>query len=249
MLSSRRSALVRVVPGGGMVDHAVLEDLDERRAAVGGGPPQDLLQMLGVGVLRARHESRLGADGHRDRIEGVVDRSQWGRLAAVSEEGGGRVLPLGETVHLVVEEHDLDVHVAPDAVQQVVAADGEAVAVAGDDPHGQVGVHRLQPRGDGGRPPVDGVDAVGVHVVREAARAADARDEDDLLPGDADLRKDLLHLREDGIVAAAGAPPHLLVGDEVLARQLRFNGLVHLLGSAGFVSRGWSGSCRISHGF
>ena len=47
------------------------------------------------------------------------------------------------------------------------------VAVAGDDPHVEVGPSDGQAGRDRGCPPVDAVDAVRVHVVREAARAAD----------------------------------------------------------------------------
>ena len=41
------------------------------------------------------------------------------------------------------------------------------------------------------------------------------RDEHDLLAGDAELRQHLLHLGEDRVVAAAGAPADFLVAGEV----------------------------------
>src|SRR5205814_7721071 len=62
--------------------------------------------------------------------------------------------------------------------------------------------------------------AIRVHVVRESRRAPDPADEHDLFPLDAELRHQLLHSREDGEVGTAGAPPHLLIGDEVLFGQL-----------------------------
>ena len=62
---------------------------------------------------------------------------------------------------------------------------------------------------------MDRVHAVGVEVVREAARAADAGDEDDVLALEAELGQEGLHRGEDDVVAAAGAPAHLLVGGEV----------------------------------
>ena len=80
-------------------------------------------------------------------------------------------------------------------MDQVVAADLQSVAVAGDDPHREVGPHRLQPRGHGRGPAVDRVDAVGVHVIREAAGAADPGDEDQLFPRNAQRGEGLLHLR------------------------------------------------------
>ena len=167
------------------------------------------------GVDRAGDERRLAADGDRQRMERVVDRAHRRALGLLAQRRGGRVLALGEAVDAVVEQDDVDVEVAADGVHQVVAADRQAVAVAGDDPHVQVGPHRLEARGHGRRAAVDRVHAVGVHVVREAAGAADAGDEHDLLARDAERRHHLLHLREDRVVAAAGAPADVLVAGEI----------------------------------
>src|SRR5262245_47207223 len=71
---------------------------------------------------------------------------------------------------------------------------------------------------------MDRVKAVGVDVVREPARAADAGDEHALLTGDTQLRQHLLNLRQDGVVAAAGAPADVLIGNEVLLAELRLGG-------------------------
>ena len=57
---------------------------------------------------------------------------------------------------------------------EMVAADGEAVAVARHLPHCEVRTGGLESCGDGGRTTMDGVHAVGVHVIREARRATDA---------------------------------------------------------------------------
>ena len=142
-------------------------------------------------------------------------------LVILAQRRRGRVLALGQAVDPVVEQDDLEIEVAADGVHQVVAADRQAVAVAGDDPDLQVGPHALQAGGDGRRPAVDAVDAVGVHVVRKPAGAADAGDEHDLLAGDAERRQHLLHLREDRVVAAAGAPADVLVAGEIGGRQRR----------------------------
>ena len=128
----------------------------------------------------------------------------------------GRVLALGQPVDPVVEQQDLQVDVAAQRVDEVVAADGQRVAVTGDDPHRQVAPRGGQAGGDGRGAAVDGVHPVGVHVVREAGGAADAGDEDDVLLRQPELGHEALHGGEDGVVAAAGAPAHLLVGLEVL---------------------------------
>jgi hypothetical protein len=50
-----------------------------------------------------------------------------------------RVLTLGESVDLIVEQDDLEIHVATKRVDHVVATDRQAVAIAGDDPDVEIG--------------------------------------------------------------------------------------------------------------
>ena len=79
----------------------------------------------------------------------------------------------------------------------------------------------LQTRGNRRGAAVEGVEAVGVDVVRQPAGAAAAGDEDDLLARHAEPGEDVLELGKDREIAAAGAPAHLLVGGEVVRRQQR----------------------------
>ena len=139
------------------------------------------------------------------------------RLGPSAEPGSRRILPLGEAVDLVVEEQDLDVDVAAQSVNQMVAADRQAVAVAGDDPDLQFGLGDLDAGRHRRRPAVDRVEAVGVQIIGKPAGAADAGDEDEFLARDAQGGQDFLHLGEDGVVAAARAPADFLVAGETLA--------------------------------
>src|SRR5262249_10314184 len=116
----------------------------------------------------------------------------------------------------VVEENYLEIHVAANRVDQVIAADRQPVAVAGNYPHLQVRPAGFQTCGESRRSAVNAVEAIGVHVVRESAGAADAGDEHHLLARNAERREGFLHLRQYRIVAAAWAPAHLLVAGQVL---------------------------------
>ena len=200
-------------------DVAVLEDLDEDRAVVAAGPVDHVLDVVGLGIDRAGDEARLGGQGDHQRVDRVVDRPERRRLRLLAELRGGRGLAFGEAVDPVVEHHDVDVDVLPHRVQDVVPADRERVAVPGDDPDHQLRPRQLEAGGDRGRPAVDRVEAVRVHVVREAAGAADAADEDDVLLGDPEVGHHLLRLGQDRVVAAARAPLRILDG-EVLAGEL-----------------------------
>ena len=129
----------------------------------------------------AGDERRLGREGDRERLDRRVDGARRRRLRLLAELRRRARLALREAVDAVVEHHHLDVDVAPHRVDHVVAADREGVAVAGDDPDHEVRAGGLEAGGEGRRAAVDRVEAVGVHVVRQPAGAADAGDEDDVL--------------------------------------------------------------------
>jgi 2-oxoglutarate ferredoxin oxidoreductase subunit alpha len=95
-------------------------------------------------------------------------------------------------------------------VQAVLAG-----AVAGDEPDVELGVGELDAGGEGGGAAVDRVEPVGVHVIREPRRAADAGDEDRLAALDPEPGQDLLHLRQDRVIPAPRAPAHILVRREI----------------------------------
>ena len=174
---------------------------------------------LSVSIARAT-KRRLGPDRDREGVERLVDGAERRRLRHLPELRGRRVLAFRQPVDAVVEKEDRDVDVPPERMDQVVAADRQGVAVTGHDPHGQVRAGGCEARGDRRRAPVDRVHPVRLHVVREPGRAADPGDEHEVLPGNAELGEERLDAREDRVVAAARAPADLLVGLEVLRRQL-----------------------------
>src|SRR5207245_1991057 len=61
-------------------DVAVLEDLDERAAAMLRRAAQDVLEVGAIGVDRPGYERSLRADGERQRIERPVQRPHRRRL-------------------------------------------------------------------------------------------------------------------------------------------------------------------------
>ena len=132
----------------------------------------------------------------------------------------GENWPLVRPVDAIVEQQDLEIDVAAQTVDEVIGADTQPVPVAGDHPHQQIRPAQLQAGRNGRRASVYRVKAVGIHVVRKAAGTANARNKDDIFPRQlqflAYLGHDLLNLRQDRVVAAAGTPAHLRLGDEVL---------------------------------
>ena len=56
-------------------------------------------------------------------------------LVFMPDAAGGRDLPGGQPVNLVVHGHVRQIHVAAHGVDEMIAADAEAVAVAAGDHH------------------------------------------------------------------------------------------------------------------
>ena len=201
-------------------DVAVLEDLDEGRAPMTASQLEGSLQVLGVCVHRACDEAGLRREGDRQRHDGRVDRPGGRRLRALPQLGGWRRLTLGQPVDPVVEHDHLEIHVPAHRMQDVVSADRQRVAVARDHPTHQVWPGGLEAGRERRRATVDGVEAERVHVVGQAPRAADPADEDDVLARVPEVGHHLLGLGKDRVIAATRAPAHLLVGHEVLPREL-----------------------------
>src|SRR5580704_12669097 len=108
-------------------------------------------------------------------------------------------------------------------MDRVVAADTEAVTVSRDDPYAQLRSGSFQPGSDRGRPAVDRMHPIGVHVIWKPAAAADTRYNHDVLPGYSQRRHYLLDLGKDRIVAATRAPAYFLVGSEILRGEDRLD--------------------------
>src|SRR5262249_41345805 len=78
--------------------------------------------------------------------------------------------------------------------------------------HGELGSGHLQSGGERERATMHAVEAVAVRIGRDAGRAADAGDNDDLLRRQAQLRESPRERHEDMVVAAAGTPDRLDIG-------------------------------------
>src|SRR5215471_13249396 len=102
-------------------------------------------------------------------------------------------------------------------MQQMITTNAERIAITRDYPYHQVRPARLQAGGNGGGTAVNGVEAIGIHVIWEPARAANARHEDNFLPRHTQVGHHLLGLRQEGVIATPWAPAYFLVGDKIFA--------------------------------
>ena len=133
-----------------------------------GGCCEYLGEVCSVGIDGTSHERAPSPQRHRQRVKRGVNRPHWRRLRDLASLRGGGVLAFCQSVDPVVKHEDRQVDVASHGVDEVVAAYGQGVAVAGDDEHGQVRARDCDSCRDGRCAAMDGVHAVGAHVVREA---------------------------------------------------------------------------------
>ena len=96
---------------------------------------------------------------------------------------------------------------------EVVAADGEAVAVAAEQKDVQVGPGQADTGGQWDSATMDEVGAVAVDEIGEARGAADARKGDDFFVLDLAFLEDFVIAGEDGEIAATRTPRRVIGGE------------------------------------
>src|SRR5207244_1890093 len=143
-----------------------------------------------------------------------------------AEVGSRRELAFGEAVAAVVLDDVDDRQVAAHQVHELADADGAGVTVAADPDGDELLVREHRARADRRHAAVDRVEAVRAaeEVGRALARAADARQLDDLLGIDAHLVERVDDALGDRVVAAAGAQRRLptLVGHRFQSDAIDF---------------------------
>src|SRR5665213_1279839 len=113
----------------------------------------------------------------------------------------------------------------------MISSDASRLAVSRHDPYTQFGPARLKSGRNGGCPSMYGMHAVSIHIIGKPAVAANARNDHDILTGNAHLGHYFLNLGQNGVVSAARAPANFLVGHKILGceRYGHPGGSVHCL--------------------
>ena len=190
-------------------DDAVLEYFADAGSLVVVGCFENFDCAWCIGCDGACKEASACSEAEFNWIERVFDCSVRARLADKSAWRGRGVLSLCEAVDAVVEQNHVQIDITADGVDEVIATDGEAVAVAADLPDGEGGVGDLGAGADGSGTAVDGLHGVGVHVVGQTAGAADAADDGGVVGSNANLGHGLVQRGKEEMVTAARAPAGL----------------------------------------
>ena len=198
-------AVVRAV----VEDDAVLQDLAYAAALVGVGCLQHFDSARSVGGHGACKEVSTCTEAQLGGPEGILHCTIGAALRDKAARRGRAVLPFGQAVDTVVEQNHVQVDVATVGMDEVVASDSQSVAVTAHLPYREVGVGHLATCGNGGCASVDGVHAVGGHVVGQTTATSDAADDGCLPRCHAYLGHCLVQAVQEEVVAAARTPPRL----------------------------------------
>ena len=154
-------------------------------------------------------EASAGTKAEFGGAEGVFHRTVGRRLGDETAWRCRTILTLGESVDTVVEQYHVEVDIAAHGVDEVVASDGQSVAVAANLPYGEVGIHYLGTGGNGCRTSVDGLHGIGVDVIGQTAGAAYAADYCRLIGRNAQFGHGFVQTGQEEMVATSRAPSWL----------------------------------------
>ena len=177
-------------------------------------PGLDQLLELGNVVRHfAADESGAGRGCQRAGVEMRLLIAERSRRGQPRLRRGRRHLAAGHAVDLVVEHQAGQLEIAPAGVDQMIAADGETVAVAGDDDDMQIGTRQREAGRIGQRPAVRHMESIGVDIGRQPPGAANAGDDREFVLVDAEIvdrpqqaRAARCHGRNRGRGSAASSP-------------------------------------------
>ena len=116
---------------------------------MGFGLLKNIRHTFHIFVMDPGDKGSFRAQGNGEGIEGLIQRAKRGRLGFCALSAGGRILSFGQAVDSVIEHKDVKVYVTSQGVDQVVTANTQGVAIAGDNPDREVRVGQLQAGGDG----------------------------------------------------------------------------------------------------
>ena len=169
--------------------------------------------VLDLRGMAAGDKGGPAVDQFAHRIDGLIDCAGRVGLALEADGRGGRSLLFGQTVNLIVHDDVGQVDVFAGHVIEVIAANGEPVAVAAEDEDLEVGAAQADAGGKWHGTTMDEVSAMGVDEVGEPGRAADTGHRDDIFVRVIELFEGAVKGREHREVTATRAPRGMIGGE------------------------------------
>ena len=196
-------------------NHTVNETFNNRRTFVLLRGYKAIDRRRHIDIERAGKERTTCAEHQLCRNKRTLYRSERRGFGDKSFRAGRRILTFGQTVDAVIEETDIEIDVSAYLVDEMVSSDSEAVAVAGHLPNGQFGMACLHAGSDRTATTLNGIETVGIEIVRHSAGTTNTGDDCHLVGRDSYLRHGFLKRHADSVVAATRAETYILIGFEL----------------------------------
>ena len=181
--------------------------------------------MFGFAAEPPGDKRRTRGQGQADRIDGLLDVSEWHTFRLHTFSAGRRGLACGQTINLVVHRDVQQIDIPAHRVDKVIAADSESVTVAACDDYAEVVIRKLDAGRHRQRAAVKRMHAVSVNESRQVRRTSNPADGDNIVGLDLEFDKRLLERRQHTEIAATGAPVRINFPFRVREREFTGIGL------------------------
>ena len=147
-------------------DHTVHQHFSHGSTFMAGRSSQHFGRILQIHIDHTGKEITTGTQSQFSRNKRIFDRPVRRALGNETTIGSRGILPLRQTIYLVVEQHDIQVHVAADSMDKMVTTDSQTVAVTSNQPDAQVRTSRLHAGSDSSTTTMNRMETVCVHIIR-----------------------------------------------------------------------------------
>jgi len=185
---------------------AGLDDIDVRKTLVADSRHQERFQVFDVAGEAPRHKAAVLGDGDGQGLQRSAFDPPQMNGPGLADGGGGRRLPLGQSVMAVVVHHQGHIGVATDRVDEMVSSFSVAVAFAGRYDGGELRIGGMNGQCRRQSPAVQPVEEIGLHVVRELGRLPNAGHEAEFMGLFAEFHHGHFERLQDPEIGAAGTP-------------------------------------------
>ena len=157
------------------------DDFDEGKTFIGERILDGFYQGVNVKDGETGDITGAGAFDQFTEVEGGFGVAEGAGGSAAIQGGGGGQLPAGHTVNRIIGGDNGDIDIAAGGVDEVVAADGGEVAVAGNHHYGKLGILDFRAGGERDGSAVHSVQGIGGEMrTGNPGGAANAGDEEHL---------------------------------------------------------------------
>jgi hypothetical protein len=119
-------------------------------------------------------------------------------------------LAFGQSIYAVIEKQYVYIRVPPEEMKEVIAANGETVAIARHQPNGEFRVGDLHACGNGRCSSMNGMKTISIHIIRKPTGAANPADDHKIFLRYSKLGEGALYGVENSVIATTRAPPNIV---------------------------------------